>query len=716
MKLIIEDDDGRKTVVPFARDEISIGRVDGNTIRLTERNVSRRHARLMRAKKNVFIEDLGSYNGVKVNGDRVQGRVEVQEGDLIEIGDYNLAIQLETIDALSADVDGPDSSEAREDAVSFSRQSVPTAPQQRPIAPPPRVPYSEQTTKTAKVPWEISEDTEQPTAPASEARVDKEEPPSPPKQSEVQAAAEKPTEQETTSKQETTDSETERVREEPDLISLDDPRMPSSREATAVIRIDPGSLKPTDERRPLSPGKRPRFVGLSGDYAGQTFEIEHTSVGIGRTEDNDITIDHRSMSRNHCRVYLDKDRKWKILDQGSANGIRVNGEDYSLTDLRRGDVVELGHVKIRFSDPDDPFVYTASSSQGETVRAQMPVEPMTRPAASPARKNNFPLILGAAGVFGALAVAAAFIFTGSEPTVEPEADESVPEIHWEVVDDVGEQLREAIQAAGDAAESEHWSDAIDAYRRALEIDPSSSTALQGLNRVEAEARAEEKLDAALAAAESGLWEEAWNLISAVPDDSLYAERAASHHDEIFDKYVASLVDDARAALRASQWNDSIESAEMVLALSPGDERASNLINRAERGRERAERARIAREERKQRLASAQKQRRPQKTSKVATQTGPSANELEAREAHMTGRAHLNNNEPREAIVHLERALRLDPQGQSAAHALLGTSYARIGDREQAAIHYRRFLQTNPNHRQAPDVRAILDEYASYRED
>lgn len=95
MKLIIEDDEGRKTVVPFVRDEISIGRKEGNTIRLTERNVSRRHARLLRQSAHVFLEDLGSYNGVKINGDRIQGRAEVSEGDLIEIGDYNLAIQAE---------------------------------------------------------------------------------------------------------------------------------------------------------------------------------------------------------------------------------------------------------------------------------------------------------------------------------------------------------------------------------------------------------------------------------------------------------------------------------------------------------------------------------------------------------------------------------------------------------------------------------------------
>jgi len=93
MKLIIEDDEGRKTVVQLVRDEITIGRQDGNTIRLTERNVSRRHARLMKENGNVLIEDLGSYNGVRVNGEKITGRTRIKEGDLVEIGDYDLGIQ-----------------------------------------------------------------------------------------------------------------------------------------------------------------------------------------------------------------------------------------------------------------------------------------------------------------------------------------------------------------------------------------------------------------------------------------------------------------------------------------------------------------------------------------------------------------------------------------------------------------------------------------------
>src|SRR5262249_35961605 len=94
-KLIIEDDEGKTTVVPLIRDEITIGRKEGNTIRLTERNVSRRHAKLTKQNGSVFIEDLGSYNGIRVNGNRIAGRIAVVEGDRIQIGDYLLALKLD---------------------------------------------------------------------------------------------------------------------------------------------------------------------------------------------------------------------------------------------------------------------------------------------------------------------------------------------------------------------------------------------------------------------------------------------------------------------------------------------------------------------------------------------------------------------------------------------------------------------------------------------
>src|SRR5687768_5989510 len=103
-KLVISDDEGKTTVVPLVRDEITIGRKEGNTIRLTERNVSRRHAKLKKANGAFLVEDLASYNGVKVNGRRIDRESHLKAGDQISIGDYLLALQ---VDAQTDTATGP---------------------------------------------------------------------------------------------------------------------------------------------------------------------------------------------------------------------------------------------------------------------------------------------------------------------------------------------------------------------------------------------------------------------------------------------------------------------------------------------------------------------------------------------------------------------------------------------------------------------------------
>src|SRR5262249_37207161 len=95
LKLVIQDDEGKTTVVPLIRDEITIGRKEGNTIRLTERNVSRRHARILRNNGEVHIEDLGSYNGIRVNNARIAERVSLRVSDQVQIGDYKLYLKAE---------------------------------------------------------------------------------------------------------------------------------------------------------------------------------------------------------------------------------------------------------------------------------------------------------------------------------------------------------------------------------------------------------------------------------------------------------------------------------------------------------------------------------------------------------------------------------------------------------------------------------------------
>jgi pSer/pThr/pTyr-binding forkhead associated (FHA) protein len=125
-KLVIEDDEAKRTVVPLTRDEYSVGRREGNVIRLTERNVSREHARLYKrnapagsngAKQVYVVEDLTSYNGVFVNGLRVNHAHDLMHGDLIQIGDYRIILQDESL------ADAADLSNSVD-----SKQTVPSAP------------------------------------------------------------------------------------------------------------------------------------------------------------------------------------------------------------------------------------------------------------------------------------------------------------------------------------------------------------------------------------------------------------------------------------------------------------------------------------------------------------------------------------------------------------------------------------------------------------
>lgn len=94
-KLVIADEEGNTTIVPLVREEITIGREEGNTIQLTERNISRKHARLEIKADACVIFDLDSSNGIAVNGERMTDSYAIKPGDEIKIGDYALGIKIE---------------------------------------------------------------------------------------------------------------------------------------------------------------------------------------------------------------------------------------------------------------------------------------------------------------------------------------------------------------------------------------------------------------------------------------------------------------------------------------------------------------------------------------------------------------------------------------------------------------------------------------------
>ena len=73
-----------------------VGRDRDCQLVLDDPMVSRRHALLLIGPEGVTVEDLGSRNGVLVNGDRIEGRIQLEPGDVLTIGLSQLTLQRAT--------------------------------------------------------------------------------------------------------------------------------------------------------------------------------------------------------------------------------------------------------------------------------------------------------------------------------------------------------------------------------------------------------------------------------------------------------------------------------------------------------------------------------------------------------------------------------------------------------------------------------------------
>ncbi len=72
--------------------EFVVGRAVTCQLSLDDPMVSRTHARLRISGEEVMVEDLGSRNGLKVNGERVSGGRRLEHGDQVTIGSQELVL------------------------------------------------------------------------------------------------------------------------------------------------------------------------------------------------------------------------------------------------------------------------------------------------------------------------------------------------------------------------------------------------------------------------------------------------------------------------------------------------------------------------------------------------------------------------------------------------------------------------------------------------
>lgn len=102
-----------------------------------------------------------------------------------------------------------------------------------------------------------------------------------------------------------------------------------------------------------APKNSARFKFLSGNMAGQEVPISRDVFFIGRSGNNNMVLDDRSVSRKQA-VLNCVDNKFVLSDLKSFKGTFVNGKKIQEVELKNGDRIKMGSAVVEFIEGKMP--------------------------------------------------------------------------------------------------------------------------------------------------------------------------------------------------------------------------------------------------------------------------------------------------------------------------------------------------------------------------
>jgi pSer/pThr/pTyr-binding forkhead associated (FHA) protein len=154
IEVLNDDEKGARLDLAAEEGEYVLGREKSCELVLRHWSISRRHARIHRVGETVTAEDLGSKNGLVVNGRRIEpgDLVTIKDGDVIAVGHTEIRFRnpgaslLDSLDASPTPVSDLKDLGLDEKAVERARASTPRSepPPKAPDRPPPRRPAADE--------------------------------------------------------------------------------------------------------------------------------------------------------------------------------------------------------------------------------------------------------------------------------------------------------------------------------------------------------------------------------------------------------------------------------------------------------------------------------------------------------------------------------------------------------------------------------------------
>ena len=113
-----------------------------------------------------------------------------------------------------------------------------------------------------------------------------------------------------------------------------------------VAPVAPVAAESAVAAEPAATPEGPALIGISADVPPCT-ALDRDPLSIGRSAECDIVIGTHSVSRRHATI-RQSDGRFVIQDEGSLNGVFVNGERVDRRELEPGDSVTIGESQFRY--------------------------------------------------------------------------------------------------------------------------------------------------------------------------------------------------------------------------------------------------------------------------------------------------------------------------------------------------------------------------------
>ncbi len=571
-KLVIKDDESNKTVIAFYRQEITIGREEGNTIRLTEQNVSRKHAKLTKSNNLIFLEDTKSYVGTFLNDKKIEEQVQLNNGDEIKIGDYVITIINENED---------------NDETVLIKNDKEENNKEKKIKP---VPVSEITGNKTKEGESIEND--------------------------------------------------------------------------------------LDVSYPLKPPYN-KIVFLDSNLAGTTFEILKSVMTIGKSPEADIVVTNKSLADIEAKIICNESSV-KIKDIANKGRLKINGDPYTILELRESDIISMSSVSFRYCDKNSKYVYKANSGG----------------------KNNNKLfaIIGAVVV---LAVILFFVFKPSDKkddnktvkkditannntknnTSDNKASKNSPENKTteKNTNDISPELMNLLSTGKQLIKDENWDKANDVYKQILKKSPNNKNAKADMKLIQKELKNKQLYIAATKLFNNKKYLKSIEKFKTIPKNTTYRKKYEKKKTGYFEKLI-KLTDKQIAKKNYSQAREYLFAANEINENSEVVMKRLNFIDK-----------------------NTNKKHTIKKKKPVNKRNTGLAKALFKEGLKLT------TSKPATALKKLKAAMKADSL-YAPPYLTTGIIYKnQLGKPKVAAKYFKKFLRLNPNYGRASKVRKWINE-------